>query len=166
MCKRFIDLWCSTVWSGDADGTYKPHAPSCMTPERMLIYEVFKLSDTHNSDASRTDFEEKYVTSIKDMISTDLRREVLENSMKVSEEMSSDEVLTSLSMVLGTPDGAAAGIDPSEEMEADETAETISERVIVDEDKYRPPTVTSNKNSKKRMHLDISKIPGVMDQSS
>ena len=158
MCKRFIDLWCSTTWQGDVEGTYTPHAPSYMTPERMLIYEVFKLLNTHHYNASRKDFEEKYVTSIKNDISTDLRREVLENSMNVSEETTSDEVLTSLSMVLGSSDGAVAGIDPSEEMEVDETSATISERVTVDEDEYRPPTVTSNKKEK-RKHLNISDDP-------
>ena len=61
-------------------------------------------------------------------------------------------------MVLGSSDGAAAGIDPSEEMEVEGTSETVSERVVVDEDKYRPPTVVSQK-SKECKHIAISEDP-------
>ena len=51
----------------------------------QLIYEVFKLLNTYNYYASHTAFTKTYITSIKDNISTDLCREVLENSVKVSE---------------------------------------------------------------------------------
>ena len=43
-------------------------------------------------------------------------------------------------------------------MEADESSDQITERVVVDEDEYRPPTVTSNKKEK-RKHLNISDDP-------
>ena len=41
--------------------------------------------------------------------------------------------MTSLSMVLRSPDGAAAGIDPSKEMKVDEMSGKISECVVVDD---------------------------------
>ena len=119
-----------------------------------------QVLDTHNYDATQTSFPETYIMSIKDDETTNLRRAVLENSTKETEETSSDEVLTSLSMVLGSSDGAAAGINPLEEMEVEETLEKISERVIVDEDEHRPLTVVSN-NNKKRKHTAMSDDPWI-----
>ena len=48
--------------------------------------------------------------------------------------------------------------DLSEEMEVEETLENVSERVVVDKDEYRPPTVVSQR-SKKRKHIAISEDP-------
>lgn len=77
--------------------------------------------------------------------------------MKQSEETSADDILTSLSGVLGSSDGAIAGIDPLEELVQGETLESNSEIVLVDEDEHRPQSAVSN--TKKRKHTSISDDP-------
>ena len=165
MCKRFTDLWCSTSWRGNVDGTYCDSVPSNMTAERRVIYKVLMLLGTHRPDGTRSTFANTYISSIKSSISTELRREVLENNMKEMEDTSADEILTSLSGIMESSDGASAGIDPTEEfnaeeLDADDALGDESEVVLVDDDEHRPAVPVSF--STKKMHPLISSNPWII----
>ena len=64
-----------------------------------MIYEVFRLLKTHVTDDERGSFPINFVTSIKKDITTDLRRDVLERSMKEGPKTSADDILKSLNQV-------------------------------------------------------------------
>ena len=52
-----------------------------MTPERRIVYEIFKLLDTHiQKDRPKPTL--MYVVSVKPQLSTELKREVLDRAMK------------------------------------------------------------------------------------
>ena len=139
-------------------GTYNNAVPSNTTPEQQLLYEVFKLLYTHKEDTpGQSTFTNSYVSSTKDSISIDLCRVVLENSMNEIEETSADEILTSLSGVYESADGAVTGIDPVEELNEGEQLGTISEVVLTDDDANRPSAPISM--SKKKMHNKIFENP-------
>ena len=47
LCRKFCDLWYSTNWQEHALTTYTASVKPKMTPEKWLIYEVFKLLSLH-----------------------------------------------------------------------------------------------------------------------
>ena len=46
-CRLFTDFWYSTARKKESPPDYKSGRASSMTPEKKMIYEVFKLLDTH-----------------------------------------------------------------------------------------------------------------------
>ena len=110
MCKRFTDLWFSTLFKGDVERDYNGNIASMMTPERRLVFQIFCLLNTHLVDAARNSFHLDYVLSIKDRLSVDLTRETLERSMKDAPATSADGILSTLNQVFGKKTGLA-GID-------------------------------------------------------
>ena len=92
-----------------------------MIPERLLIYEVFDLLQTHNKLAWRIKFSKTYVTSIQKSITIELRRKVLESMIKDSPATSADDILTSLNLVL--ENALQNGVNPEEELDEEDTRE-------------------------------------------
>ena len=96
MCKNFCDTWYTSKFKGDKPADYTRSVASGMTPEKKLLYEVFVILQTH-AQKSRDKPTKTYVVSIKDRISTELRRDVLERAMKETPKTSADEILDTLS---------------------------------------------------------------------
>ena len=92
-----------------------------MIAERRLIYEVFVLLKTHRKNTRRINFKKTYVTSIRKLIKTELRRTVLEDAIHKSPLTSANNILTSLNLVLNN--APTNGVDPSEELDVAELAE-------------------------------------------
>ena len=86
---------------------YKQHVESMMTPERKLVYQIYCLLDTHLCDATRTSCHIDHVLSIKDRLSVNLTREMLERSMKESPSTSADGILSTLNQVFDKKVGSA-----------------------------------------------------------
>ena len=96
MCKRFCDSWYTTKFTGDAPADYSRTVIPCMTPEKKIVYEIFKLLKT-DAQIDRPQPTLEYVLSIKDKLCTELRRDVLERAMKEAPKTSVDDLLASLS---------------------------------------------------------------------
>ena len=98
-CRRRVDLWYSSSWKEDVPRDYQSSVPPTMTREKRLIYEVFLLLKTHVVDRRRNDYPINYVTSVKDKISVELRRKVLEDAIAANPPTSADDILKSLAQV-------------------------------------------------------------------
>ena len=94
-----------------------------MTPERQFIYEIFKLLNTHQPDPKRIEFSKNYISSVKDEITTELRREVLESRMKDGPTTSCDDILATLSEVYEKTIDAETPDTAGEELSRDELSE-------------------------------------------
>ena len=84
----------------------------------------------------------------------------LENSMKETEDTSANDILTRLSVIIDSADGAAAGIDPAEEVDAYKTLGADLEVVLVDEDAHHPTIPVSFLT--KKMHPSLSSNPWII----
>ena len=111
MCKQFTDLWYSFIWTGDDTPDYKKSVSPMMTPEKQLIYEVFTLLRTTKVITSRSSFWSDFVASIKDKVTVNLCRKVLERSIHDSPSTSCDDILASLDLVY-VESINRAGLDP------------------------------------------------------
>ena len=92
-----------------------------MLPERLPIYEVFCLLQTHRKLAWRIKVTKTYVTSIRKSITIELRRKVLESTIKDSPAITADDILTSLSLVL--ENALLKGVNPEEELDEEDVRE-------------------------------------------
>ena len=70
-----------------------------MTPEKSTVNKLFSLLETHVFDDKRTKFDKTYVSSVKENLSTDLKRTVLENRMKEGPKTSVGRMILILSDV-------------------------------------------------------------------
>ena len=152
MCKRHTDTWCTSSWKGDVARDYTKSVPPSMTPEKKLLYQVIAKLNTHIVDPRRTKFDKTYVMSVKDALTINLKRTVLENSMKYAPPTSADDILKSVTSVM--EEELTAGIDPVEEGELEQhELENImgnNELATIDEESALPDTRQSF--SKKTMH--------------
>jgi len=98
-CKQFTNRWYTTKSKKDKDASYTSTVAPCMTPERQLVYEVFCLMNTHIINPRRKSFEKNDVGKVSDKLTVDLRRDVLERSMKEAPVTSADSILATLSIV-------------------------------------------------------------------
>ena len=87
-----------------------------MTLEKQLIYEVFTLLRTAKVFPSRNSFRADFVASIKDKVTVNLRRKVLERSIHDLPSTSCDDILASLDSVYRESINRA-GLDPVVENE-------------------------------------------------
>ena len=83
----------------------------------MLLYEVFKLLSTHVTNPKRTTFSKGYILSVRSKITTNLRRKVLESSMKDGPETSCDDILKTLSHVYEESITKQVAVPVSDEVE-------------------------------------------------
>ena len=127
-----------------------------MQREKQLLYEVFVLLGTHNKNPKRKSFPINYIEEIKQKISVDLRREVLEKSMKELPATSADNILESLNDSLDKSNSKADKALAKEEMECEED-ESEDCNDDEDEDTNRPPT--KQKLKKNTLHPLIMKNP-------
>ena len=98
--RTFTDNWYSSISIGaDTKKPYASNVAPTMTPEKKMIYQIFKLLRTHEADYRRVIFKKNYVSSIEDDIDVELRRETLENAMHKAPETQADEILKSLTQV-------------------------------------------------------------------
>ena len=121
VCKKITDLWCSTVWHGNKQNSYaSPVAPDMMS-EQKLIYQVFGLLNTHIASSRRTQFKMTNDFSIRRRITVDTRRKVLESSMHDSPATTSNNILTSLNLILNN--APTTGFDPTKELDVSDLDE-------------------------------------------
>ena len=64
LCRKFCDLWYTINWQEHTLTTYTASVKPKMTPEKWLIYEVFKLLSLHIFTESCLKISQNYVTSI------------------------------------------------------------------------------------------------------
>ena len=128
-----------------------------------MIYEVFRLLGTHVEDNTRVSFQINFVCSIKDKISTKLRRHVLERRMKEgATKISADEILKSLNQVyeesiqIGV--NATDAVEEDGELDADDAAGYECEEVTAAPEPKRASTARQ-KVKKKTMHKDMWQNP-------
>jgi len=165
MSKQFSARWYTTKFKDeDETPTYSSTVKPCMTPEKKLVYQAFSLLKTHVSDPSRTSFEMGYVMSIEKQLTVDLKRDVLERSMKGAPETSADKLLTSLSTTYQESIDNS-GVDSAEELDdgdKDELdVEESSDGVEGDSSsgyKSLKTTKISNKKINPLMGKDVYKI--------
>ena len=100
----------------DYHSTVKPS----VAPERKLIYQAFALLNTHVLDEKRTEFSMTYVTSIRQYLTVNLERTVLENSMKSAPVTSADEILASLDTIYQETIDKEIGVSEEEELEEED----------------------------------------------
>ena len=125
---------------------------------KKLIYQVFQLLGTNTANIGWSSYSKDYVSSIKGDISISLCNTVLENSMHDTVKLSVNAILTSLNGIFNE-DTTVSGIDPAEEISAEEILEAgwMNELADTDEDALCPPT--SKKFSKKKIHKLMWKDP-------
>ena len=116
------------------------------------------MLNTHVSDSARTAFAMDYVSSIEKDLTVDLRREVLERSMKSAPETSCDRVLATLSITYQESIDRVQPVDAAEELDEGDLDEVDSERSEVEEPISRATWASSTaKISKKKMSSLIGK---------
>ena len=118
-CRKFCDTWYTTKFNGNVAADYTATVEPVMTPEKKLVYEVFRLLNTHKQ-MGREQPSLLYVMSIKKDIKTDLRRKKLEGAMKDRSKAPVDEMLASLSTTYEESINRTQAIDPSEELGEDD----------------------------------------------
>jgi len=80
----------------------------------MLVYEVFSLLKTHVSCSLHKTFDISYVSMVKDQLTVELKRDVLERSMmKCTPSTSADNILSTLSMVYQSSIDKEQSVDAS-----------------------------------------------------
>ena len=92
---------------GNTHGDYTKLVPPSMTPKKKILYQDIVLLNTRLPNANRLTFAITYVSSIKNLISINLRREVLEGSMKDAPTTMAGDNLTSLNGVFEDLNAAA-----------------------------------------------------------
>ena len=153
MCRQFTNLWYTTRFkepTGEDD--YSSTVPPCMTPEKKLVYQVFGLLNTHVVNAERTSFSKTFVSSVKDQISVDLKREVLERSMSAAPATSADSILATLNQVYQETIDGGVQVGAEEELDEADLAQVTSDDVA-DE----PAGQEAGRVTKKKMHDLIGK---------
>ena len=98
-----------------------------ITPEKKLVYEMFALLNTHVSYSLCKSFDIGYVSTVKDQRTVDLKRDVLEWSMKGAPSTSADNILATLSMVYQPSIDKEQAVDASEELDDGVLEEAVSE---------------------------------------
>ena len=163
MCKRFTNRWYSSGTNTTAMNSYKPSVASKMLPEMKLIYQVFGLLNTHIILLERTKFYLDFVTSCKDEIDIDLRRETLEKSMHEREQTSADNMFDAVNNVYiesidnaGIDPTLADGDDEGEMDPVDAAANSEETRPMADNAPTTKGKSKSKKIRKKEMHVNIS----------
>mmetsp|Transcript_8791 Transcript_8791/g.15293 ORF Transcript_8791/g.15293 Transcript_8791/m.15293 type:complete len:254 (+) Transcript_8791:854-1615(+) len=156
-CKQFTNKWYTTRFKEedevpDYSSTVKPS----MTPEKKLIYQVFVLLGVHEENVTRTEFGLKYIVNNTKDITVELKRAVIENSMKEAPKTSADAILATLSTVYQETIDSEAGVDAADELDI---GDGLDDRVQSDEP-ATPQTRTTRaskteKISKKKMHPQI-----------
>jgi hypothetical protein len=137
-----------------------------MTPEKKMIYEVFRLLGTHVEDISRSSFPINFVTSIKDKITTDLRRDALERCMKEGPKTSADDILKSLNQVY-EESIQKIGLNVVDDVEED--GELDAGDAFEYEEEVATPqrqSTARTKVTKRTMHKDMFKDPWKLGRES
>ena len=144
--------------------SYKPSVASKMLPEMKKIYQVFGLLATHMVVLVRKSFSLDFVTSCKDKIDIDLRRQTLEKSMHQREQTSADNMWDAVNGIYGKSIDNA-GIDPTSadgddegEMDPNDAAANAEQThgTASDEAHTTKQQSKSKKIRKKEMHVNIS----------
>ena len=133
-----------------------------MTPERRIVYEIFKLLDTH-IQKHRPKPTLLYVLSVKPQLSTELKREVLERAMKETTKTSVDDLLASLSTTYEESINRVRAAISDEELTAEQSKEQDEA-----EAQERPSELNKGPNEKiqKRFTNCWARIPGVLGATS
>lgn len=93
-CKTFSNYWHSTtVGASDDKEVYSYNVAPVMTPEKKLVYEMFRLLGTDVVNANWVKFNKTYASSMEDQICVKLKRDVLERAMHDGPETSADDIL-------------------------------------------------------------------------
>ena len=157
-CKQFTNRWYTTNFkSEDKVPSYSSTVKPSMVPEKQLVYEVFALLKTHKYNPERKSFDIGYVSSVGKDVTVELKREVLERSMKESPATTADQLLASVSVTYKET-MEKESVDPAEELDSGDADELTSEEMAID------ATITTSKQSpspqkisKKKMHDLIGK---------
>ena len=80
-CRQFSDLWYTTMWKGDVSRDYNNCIQPGMTPERQLLYELFRLTKTHRILATRLMFSKDWGKKLKSMTTVALKRSKIESTI-------------------------------------------------------------------------------------
>ena len=126
-----------------------------MTPEKKLVYKVFALLNTHVSCSLRKSFDIGYVSAVKDQLTVDLKRDVLERSMKGAPSTNADNILATLSMVYQSSIDKEQAGDASEELDDGDLAEAVSDSRRSDSTEKSTCTNKLEKIKKKKMSTMI-----------
>ena len=102
--------------SGDYNECIQPR----MTPERQLLYEIFRLAKAHRILPTREKFSKDWGKKMKPNITVALKRTRLESAINDTVRTSADDILACLSDVYQEPVNKES-IDPVAEGELDET---------------------------------------------
>ena len=121
-----------------------------MTPEKKLIYQIFHLLWTHEIDPERTNFTKTYISSIRDKISVELRRDVLKRSMKGAPTTSANDILTTLSLVYQESIDKESQVSTKEELDKADLDKAQVTRDHTDSGNTHSSAI--EKTTKKKMH--------------
>ena len=99
MCRNFTDMWYTMSFKGDIPPNYTSTVAPTMSPEKMILYEVLTLLKTHVCDPTRLSITKTWVGSVKDDVTTDLKRNKLERQINDGPATSADSILASLEQV-------------------------------------------------------------------
>ena len=145
-------MWYTNSFDEEFKRNNRKNVAPGMVPEKRLCYEIFRLLKTHVEDVTRVQFTKTYITSIKEDISVELRRDVLERSMHEAPSSPADDILKSLNQVYNESiTKAGAGIANEEKEEGDEDG--AEERVV--DAIAKGSAGKTGKVTKKTMHKDI-----------
>ena len=147
-CKRFCDTWYTTTFKGDVGDDYDRTVAPSMTPEKKMVYEIFKLLDTHKQ-SDRNQPKIGYVMSIEKKLSTNLRRKVLERAMKEPPKTSVDDLLVSLAATYEESIDTEPAVTTEEELGADDSSGEEAESMEPDAELS---STMKEKIGKKKIH--------------
>ena len=127
-----------------------------------MIYEGFTLLRTAKVIPSRSSFRSDFVASIKDKVTVNLHRKVLEQSIHDSQSTSCDDILASLDLVYGESINRA-GLDPVVENELDKEDFEEIDILRADQTTKSSAKITTNEKVKrsamhKLMHKDVWQV--------
>ena len=152
-------MWYTMTFKGDVQPDYTSTVAPSMTPERMLLYEVFILLKTHVCDTSRVTITKTWVGSVKDKVTTDLKRKRLESQINDTLVTSADGILASLEQVYAQSINKEPLDDADQDYEDNEREEQVESLAS---SRQQASSSKREKVTKKEMHplmgKDIRKL--------